>query len=140
MKSTKPYRLAVKAVIVDSQNRCLLIRRSRACHYFVGQWEWPGGKPDKAEDFTTALTREVREETSLEVEVCGLAGAAEFEMPAVHVILLCLEARRISGEIELSEEHDEFAWVPLSELPRWDLSTQLKPFMIEYAQRKGAEK
>jgi len=89
----KPYKLAVKAIICDSAGRCLLIRRSQANQHFVGKWEWPGGKVDAGEDLSAALTREVREETALEVEVTGLAGAVHYEMPKVHVILLCLAAR-----------------------------------------------
>jgi 8-oxo-dGTP diphosphatase len=132
----KPYKLAVKAVIRDEENRCLLIRRSNVCRNFAGKWEWPGGKLDDGEDFATAVAREVREETSLAVEITGLAGATEFEMPAVHVVLLCMEARITGGELALSEEHDDDAWVRLNELSRWPLADQVRDFMIDYARRK----
>jgi len=49
--TVKPFRLAVKAVIFDDQQRCLLLRRSAINHHFVGCWEWPGGKVDEGEDF-----------------------------------------------------------------------------------------
>ncbi len=137
---SKPFKLAVKAVILDQEKRCLLIRRSSANRNFVGKWEWPGGKADPGEDFTTVVFRETREETALEIEITGLAGAMCFEMPASHIVLLCLEVRRLGGEIQLSEEHDNFAWVPLAELDRWDLPEHNKPFMLEYAQKKGATK
>jgi len=75
----KPFKLSVKAVILDGENRCLLIRRSPVNHNFVGKWEWPGGKPDPGEDFTSALLREVREETALEVEITGRDGAGTFQ-------------------------------------------------------------
>jgi 8-oxo-dGTP diphosphatase len=136
----KPFELSVKAVILDEQGRCLLIRRSRRCRNFVGQWEWPGGKVDPGEEFAAALVREAREETSLEVEITGLAGAAQWEMATVNVILLCLEARRIGGDVHLSEEHDDFAWVPLAQLPEWKLSAQMQTFMLEYGQKKEARK
>jgi 8-oxo-dGTP diphosphatase len=125
----------VKAVILDAAGGCLLIRRSAANLHFVGMWEWPGGKVDSGEDFATAVVRETREETSLEVEITGLVGATHFEMPKVNVILLCMETRIVGGEIKLSEEHDQFMWVPLSELTRWPLPEQVAPFMLEYAKR-----
>lgn len=134
----KPYSLAVKAVALDDQNRCLLIRRSGSNRHFVGCWEWPGGKVDAGEDFATAVVRETREETSLEVEITGLVGATTFEMPAVHVVLLCMEVRIIGGQIRLSEEHDTFDWVPLSEFSRRPFPEQVRDFMLEYAHRKGA--
>src|SRR5262245_46341455 len=115
----KPFALAVKAVILDEQRRCLLIRRSAHNRNFVGCWEWPGGKVDPGEDFAPAVAREAREETGLEIEVDALAGALQFEMPKVNVVLLCMEARITGGKFQLSEEHDESAWVSLSELSRW---------------------
>src|ERR1022692_422221 len=136
----KPFRLAVKAVVFDSQKRCLLMRRSAVNRNFVGCWEWPGGKVDDGEDFTTALLREAREETSLEVEITGLAGAAEFETPKASVVLLCLEGHVIGGSMRLSEEHDAFEWVNPVDFHRYELLPGVQDFMIEYASRKGASR
>ncbi len=132
----KPFVLAVKAVILDVEDRCLLIRRSSQNRNFIGCWEWPGGKVDPGEDFATALERETREETALEIEIAGLAGATEFQMPKVNVVLLCMEARVTRGEFRLSEEHDASAWVPLRELAHWRLAEQVRPLMLAYALEK----
>jgi len=80
----------------------------------------------------------VREETSLEVEITGLAGATEFEMPAVNVVVLSFEAGLVRGEVKVSVEHDAFAWVPLSELSLRPLADQTRDFMLDYAKRKAA--
>jgi 8-oxo-dGTP diphosphatase len=137
MSVAKPFSLAVKAVIFDAERRCLLLRRSAVNRNFVGCWEWPGGKPDPGEDFSTALRREVREEAGLKIKLVALAGATQFEMPAAHIILLCLEARPLSSRVRLSVEHDEFAWVPLGELARCQLAPGIGDFMLDYARRKG---
>ncbi len=141
----KRFVLAVKAVIFDNEGRCLLIRRSDRCRNFVGKWEWPGGKVDPGEDFTTAVVREVKEETSLDAEIIALAGATQFDMPpdeqtgrpALRVVLLCMETQVIAGEVRLSEEHDDFAWVSPSEFNTLEMPEQIKPFMLEYARRKS---
>ena len=133
----KPFSLAVKAVIFDAEGRCLMIRRSAHNRNFVGCWEWPGGKADPGESFDQAVRREVLEETGLDVEITALAGATEFEMPAVHVVLLCLEARLTGGSLLLSEEHDDSAWVPLAELDARPLPASFAGFMLEYAARKA---
>ena len=135
--TVKPFRLTVKAVIVDSQKRCLLLRRSAFNHSFVGKWEWPGGKVDDGEDFATALLREAREETGLALQITGLVGVTTYEVPVAHIVLLCMETSRVSGELRLSEEHDDFAWVPLEELARWNnLLETIRPVLNGLLERK----
>ena len=130
----KPFRLVVRAAIFDKQGQGLLLRRSSQCKNFVGRWEWLGGKVDEGEDFATALVREVREETSLDVEIVGLAGATQYEMGTANVILLCLEAPRIVGEVHLSNEHDDFAWAAREDLQTLDICPQFQPFAQAYSQ------
>ena len=134
--ASKPFVLAVKAVIIDDQRKCLLIRRSAHNRTWVGKWEWPGGKPDSGESYAEALVRETREETGLDVEITGLAGATQFEMPKVNVVQLCMDACWIGGDLRLSEEHDAADWVLLEDLGRRELVPVVAEFMIDYARRK----
>lgn len=136
--SEKTFGLAVRAVIFDAQGRCLLIRRSGASKHFAGCWEWPGGKVDAGEDFIAALHRELAEETGLAMRITGLAGATAFEMSALHVVMLCMEAEVTGGTFRLSDEHDAAEWVPLAEFPDWSLPGQVRPFMLDYASRRAA--
>jgi 8-oxo-dGTP diphosphatase len=138
--SEKPFRLAVRAVIRDHQGRCLLLRRSSACKAFVGTWEWPGGKADPGETFDVAVRREVVEETGLEIELTGVAGAFAIEMAQQRLAVLCLEAKPAGGALRLSEEHDQSAWAPLPELLKWNLTDGFREFAQEYIKRlsKGA--
>jgi len=133
----KPFSLTMKTVIVDEQGRTLVIRRSKANKNFPSKWEWPGGKVDPGEDFAVAAIREAREETGLDVELTAVAGVAEFEMPRVHVAMLCMEARIIRGTLTLSDEHDASQWVLLSKLAEMDLiEGSIRDFMLEYAENK----
>ena len=133
----KPFSLTMKTVIVDEQGRTLLIRRSKDNKNFTGKWEWPGGKVDPGEDFAVAAIREAKEETRLDVELTAVAGVAQFEMARAHVAMLCMEARVIGGEMQLSHEHDAFQWVPLSKLHEIDLiEGSVRDCMLEYAGKK----
>jgi len=126
----KPFHLAVRAIIRDERDRCLLLRRSSACKHFVGTWEWPGGKAERGEEVDEAVRREVREETALEIELKGVAGSYGIEMARLRIAVLCMEARCTGGTLLLSEEHDESAWVPIAELPKWDLTPGLREFAL----------
>ena len=112
-----------------------MLRRSNVCRNFVGCWEWPGGKVDPGEDFASAVKRETKEETSLEVEITGVAGVTHFEAPAAHFVMLCMEVRVVGGKLNLSEEHDQYAWVAPSDFEKLPFTGQVKDFMLEYAAR-----
>ena len=133
----RPYGLAVKAFVIDAQGRWLLIRRSMQSKHFRGQWDLPGGKVDAGEAFDAALVREVAEETGLEVSVEGVAGAAQYDMERVRVVLLYLLARAGGGEVRLSAEHDDCVWAAPGDLAGMDLSEQLRPFTLPYAASAG---
>ncbi|HMP75219.1 MAG TPA: NUDIX domain-containing protein [Kiritimatiellia bacterium] len=133
----KPYGLAVKAVLTDEQGRCLLIRRSPHNRSFVGQWEWPGGKVDPGEDFAEAAVREAKEESGLDVELTGLLGATSFEVPKLHIVLVCFDARVTGGELRLSDEHDAAEWVPWSRVAEFPLAESVRDFMLEQARRRA---
>lgn len=129
----KPFGLAVRAILLDRQGRCLLLRRSNVCNSFVGTWEWPGGKVDVGESADVALRREVAEETGLKIELTGVAGAYPLEIAGRQIAVLCLEARTIGEEeVHLSEEHSDFAWAPLGELTQWELAPALRDFAARY--------
>jgi len=131
--AAKPFGLAVKAFVTDPQGRWLLIRRAANSKWYPGQWDLPGGKVDPGEEFDAALAREIAEETGLEVRMDGLAGADEFEMPHVRVILLYMTATTPGGEIRTREgEHDAAVWVGPEEIMDMDLSEQLRPFVLPY--------
>ena len=127
------FKLSVKAVIEDGNGRCLLVRRSGSSKHYAGQWEWPGGKVDPGEDFAVATCRETKEETNLDIQLTSLAGAAEFTVGNFQVIALCMNAEVVSGEVKLSDEHDEYAWVAWDELGKYDLAENTREFMLDFA-------
>ncbi|MGB2791584.1 MAG: NUDIX domain-containing protein, partial [Candidatus Moraniibacteriota bacterium] len=59
--------LIVHALIVNADGEVLLIKRSETEDVLPGVWDIPGGTLEDGEDPKDGATREVKEETNLEV-------------------------------------------------------------------------
>ena len=130
----KRWGLTGRVVIRDEQGRILFLRRSKTNRTFVGCWEWPGGKVDAGEDIAAAVVRETKEEIGLEVRITGFATAFHFELDAVHVVTICMEAQIIGGTLQLSDEHDAHAWLTAENLPAYPLTEPHKNAITAYVQ------
>jgi 8-oxo-dGTP diphosphatase len=114
----RPY-LAVSAAIFRN-GRVLIVRRARPPAQ--GLHTLPGGVVELGETLEQAVIREVREETSLDIEPLALAGYREAIARDAggrierHFVILPFAARWIAGEIALSEELAEARWLLPSEL------------------------
>jgi 8-oxo-dGTP diphosphatase len=130
----KPFALSIKVVVRDHDGRCLLIRRSMESKANRGKWDLPGGKVDAGESFDKALLREVAEETGITISLQRVLGAAQSESPSNRVVYLIMEARLEAGQVRLSHEHIDSAWVEPAALPAMDVCDQFRPFVQAYAQ------
>lgn len=105
----------VGAAIIDEDGRILSARRGPDMK-LAGQWEFPGGKIEEGESARACLSREIREELGIEVEV-GEAVATGYAAagPGRTVRLEVYRCRWVRGKIELVE-HDQIVWLEPSQL------------------------
>jgi len=103
--------VSVKGVLI-SDGCVLLLLNER------GEWDLPGGRPDVGEDHRAALTREVREEAGLDVEVVALVDEHLFEVLPQRFVRIVTYTCRLVGaaDVVLSHEHLETRWIPLASL------------------------
>jgi ADP-ribose pyrophosphatase YjhB (NUDIX family) len=137
---TRPY-LAVSAAIFRD-GRVLIVRRARPPAH--GLYTLPGGGVELGETLEEAVVREVREETSLEVEPVALAGyrqaIAHDAQGAVerHFVILPFAARWISGEVSLNEELGEAHWLDPAALSKLE-TTEGLALIVDAAMQRLAE-
>lgn len=121
-----PFSLSVKAIVMDKDKRCLVLRRSMASKNNAGKWEFPGGKLNPGESFDNALEREVHEETGLEITLLRPFDTAMSSIQDRRVVYLFMLAETGTDRVRLSDEHDAFQWVAVDRLAEVDLARQFQ--------------
>jgi mutator protein MutT len=124
--------VGVGAVIIKD-NKILLEKRK----YDPGKGKWsvPGGVVDLGETTEEAVTREVKEETNLDVEnpqlvdvVCNISVDSNVQVK-YHFIIIDYLMRLKGGVLNASSDADELKWVKLDEVEKFDLTKTFREFM-----------
>jgi 8-oxo-dGTP diphosphatase len=107
------------SVFVFRGDRLLALKRSAKSDAAAGAWDAVSGRLHQGEHPRDAALRETREETGLEaaidevpvVSYCAKRG----ETP---MLVVAYRAESAPGEVTISAEHDEFAWMTIDEFSR----------------------
>ncbi len=131
----KAHYVVVTGIVVK-KGKYLITRRSEKEKAFPGKWTVPGGKlelddyQNRTKDtsshwynvFEDLLRREVEEETGLKIRDVGYVTSMVFFRPdGIPTVIVSLYAYHDSGEVQLSEEMTDYAWVTLEEAKEYDL-------------------
>jgi len=98
-----PETIALKQVVaaVMVRDTQVLICQRREDQPFALQWEFPGGKVEAGEDWTTALVRELREELGIEAVLDSeIATVRHHYAEGLGVELHFFLITRFTGEVE----------------------------------------
>ena len=108
--------LSVKAVIMTSDNKVLLLKRPND-----GRWDLPGGGVDDGENLAEAIVREVQEETGLSIDnahpvytyLRSVSGKSE---KLIQFVLSRISVKASSLDVIISDEHESYAFFDPMEL------------------------
>lgn len=106
-------KLAVVVLVSDDAGRLLYVRRNHEPAMY--RWAWPSGYVDAGERVEGAAAREVREETSIEIELRQLLGV--WSRSGDDVVALAYTAVAIGGELRPGPEAFAAGWWPREHLP-----------------------
>jgi len=129
--------VCVGALVWGPGERVLIVETTK----WRGAWGVPGGKVEWGETLEQAVTRELREETGLEIFGARYAQtqeavlSEEFHRPA-HLLLVDFFARSDSLTVTPNEEIVDWSWATLEEALTLPLNAYTRT-LVELAQREG---
>ena len=104
----------VCALIQDNAGRFLLAKRAIG-KTLGGFWEFPGGKLEAGETPADALSRELREELLIEIDVLELMDSVEHHYEKFSIRLIPCRAKILTG-VPTPIEHSDLGWFQIQEI------------------------
>jgi 8-oxo-dGTP diphosphatase len=96
--------------VIRGGGKILLLRRAPK-GFDGGLWELPGGKLEAGEELVAALGREIHEETGLTVAIGRPFVTWHFVKEPFWVTGVTFVSDLVSGEVVISHEHSDHAWI-----------------------------
>lgn len=130
----KNTKRCVDIVLLNNENKILMLQRKDSDELFPSKWCLPGGHVDDGEDLFAAACRELDEETGIYAEKLVKVGTYNFENGYTTTLFIGLESEGCfeMSKIQLSIlEHQKSDWVLLSDALQSDLAGDLKDMLNE---------
>jgi 8-oxo-dGTP diphosphatase len=105
----------VVAAVIERPDGSFLLAQRPPGKVYAGFWEFPGGKVEPGEPLAAALTRELREELGIEVEVADPWIVRIYTYPHARVRLNFFRVRAWRGEPH-GKEQQQLAWQHASDI------------------------
>jgi 8-oxo-dGTP pyrophosphatase MutT (NUDIX family) len=106
---------AVRVVLVDRDDRVLLLRRAHDDDILPGFWEFPGGGIDAPETPEEAARRELSEEVGMDLGAARLSSLGVFERTAngrtYRTAYFTADCGTADCHPALSAEHSDWRWL-----------------------------
>ena len=115
MKSTN-----VVAAIIKKNNQYLIVQRNRN-KYLGLKWEFPGGKVHDNETFEEALSREIKEELNVTINMHEKIAEEKYKDEKIDIVLHYFLCSQKSGTIKLNE-HEDLVWVEKKDFDKYDFA------------------
>ena len=104
------------------------------------QWDFPGGQLEEGEDLKEGIKREIFEESALSVSelspIWSTTKHRVWDTGEASIVFIFYKARvpGSSSDVKISNEHDMFQWLPITEASRlfeYDLHREVMTYIVD---------
>ena len=117
--------------VVIKEGKILILQRHKDEDIYPNMWELPSGKREPLETSEDSLIREVKEEAGLEVNILMPFSVFDYQIEKPDEIRDSTQVNFLvtptnNAQVELSKEHQAFAWVTKDEIDKYELTNATK--------------
>ena len=107
------------SAIIKNKNGEILLMSRKQKDSFINSWEFPGGKLKNNENFVVALSRELKEELNIKIDINKLSNYEFFKHQYRSFLLMMyvFEVTEWTGKI-ISKEGELLRWVSAKDLKK----------------------
>ena len=110
----------VAGVIINNNGEVLCTLRDQGKYDYVSfKWEFPGGKIEEGETNHQTLSRELREELDINVEIGDFFYQVEHDYPDFHLSMAVYVCKLIDAELKLNV-HKGIKWLKPADIMSLD--------------------
>ncbi len=107
------------AIIRNEDDKVLIVQRGEKADHPL-KWEFPGGKLNEGESGEDCIIREIREELSMDIVICGTLEPVSYDYVTKQVKLIPFICDTLD-DLPFLAEHNDFRWLDEKELLTADL-------------------
>jgi 8-oxo-dGTP diphosphatase len=124
-------KVVLGGVVFDNNLKVLILQRHDHEPVYPGLWELPSGKRESLEGSETALLREIKEETGINVEIVALVSVFDYQIEKPDEIRDSTQINFLvkmvpNQKVKISDEHQKSAWVGEADLENYNLTDATK--------------
>lgn len=117
-----------KAILLNRENKILLLQRSEKSG--AGRkWSLPGGGLEDKEEPFSAIKREIKEETKLEVKDIKPFNLRSYTYQNDFILIVGYVCSAIDENVVLNWEHDNYKWLTTKEALKLELTDDARYFV-----------
>ncbi|MDO8638073.1 MAG: NUDIX hydrolase [Candidatus Daviesbacteria bacterium] len=108
----------VSGILIDSDEKILLLQRNNQNSSYQGYWQLPEGKIEFGEQSEEALKRELLEEIGVKnasVKLCDVSASLMYAKGKNYHVVRIVYNVRTRDKIVLGEDHSEFNWFSIKD-------------------------